>query len=393
MSLSLAPSAVAAAAAAAAAAVAGMVMCGVIPWPHVKSQPAPENDPAIPAPEREVEPLDHFHHLARLGGTGWERVGIGSGQLRWVENKKTSKQRKAPGTSSSAGGEADRVGSKTTTRRKVSFSSLAMVPAASDQLNAAQQLMDQAYSVCPVVPIHTTYQSPSAKQCISDEGRRCDEHQRLVLRKAGKGECVARRPQLATQAIVLGQQALASLHTACQLEPSLSAEPAVRKTLDVWRARLADFEEVRVAPLPRPIAEFNEDWRSEAVLSYCAATHRLREAMCAIVRMGWAAESPETPFVLEQLHTLPTDRGIPGCPAVLYAFKHAGMAMPQSWTAFLKPGKRGRQRHIKEFRASPQCARHHLARTHGGPLQLQFDSNLVSAQVPEIFARVSAVYC
>jgi hypothetical protein len=211
-------------------------------------------------------------------------------------------------------------------------------------------MMDQAYSVCPVVPIHTTFQTPSANQGT-------DSHQRLLLRKAGKGECVSQRPQLAANATALGQKALASLQKACELEPFLVTVPAVQKTLQAWQERLVDFEEAKATPLPRPIADFNEAWRSEAVLPYCTATHRLREAMTAVVRMGWA-EVPvggdSTPFALEKLHTLPTDRGIPGCPAVLYAFKHAGMPIPQSWTVFVKPGKRGRQKHIKEFRASPQ---------------------------------------
>jgi hypothetical protein len=41
---------------------------------------------------------------------------------------------------------------------------------------------------------------------------------------------------------------------------------------------------------------------------------------------------------------------------VLYAFKLAGMSMPPNWGALLKPGKRGRQKHIREFRSSPQYA-------------------------------------
>jgi hypothetical protein len=185
--------------------------------------------------------------------------------------------------------------------------------------------MDQTYVVCPVAPIHTTYSTHG-------QGTGSRGHQQLVLRKAGKGECVEQRPLLAAEAITLGQQALAALQQACAIEPPLVSIPAVQKTLQVWAARLVDFEAVRATPLPRPIAEFEESWRSEALLGYCAVTHQLRAAVTALVRMGWVPDDEEVeaeedeegvhrgdrqPFALEKLHLLPTEgRSVPGCPAV-----------------------------------------------------------------------------
>jgi len=90
--------------------------------------------------------------------------------------------------------------------------------------------------------------------------------------------------------------------------------------------------------------------------------------MTAVVRMGWAEESqlqaraassgsPKVEFSLEKLHELPKHGGdVPGCPAVLAAFKLAGVSVPAEWGSWMKPGKRGRQRHIREFRASPEYA-------------------------------------
>ena len=316
--------------------------------------PAAAPAAALDLPE-EPEPETEEPESPELAS--WRRVAVGSGQLRWVEETEILKARKVPKPSCTFdhGGKASSAGSGTHSHHKVSFCSLGSMPATCDLLLAAQRLMDEAYSVCPVVPIHTTYQTSSANRNAST-GHQCGGHQRLVLRKAGKGECVSQRSQLAAEAIALGQQAVASLRKACELESALVLEPAVQKTLQSWQERLADFEGARAAPPPRPIEDFNEDWRSEAVLSYCAATHRLRAAMAAVVRMGWAepVAGETAPLALEKLHTLPTDRGVPGCPAVLCAFKQAGMPVPQTWTAFLKPGKRGRQKHIKEFRASPQ---------------------------------------
>ena len=323
---------------------------------HLSHACVPEPAPAA-APDLPDEPEPEPEELESPERASWRRVAVGSGQLRWMEETHVSGPRKVPQPSctSDHGGETSSAGSGAHGHCKVNFCSLASMPAACDRLLAAQRLMDQAYSVCPVVPIHTTYQTSSANRDACT-GQHCGGHRRLVLRKAGKGESVSQRPLLAAEAIALGQQAVALLQEACELEPVLVLEPAVQKTLQGWQERLADFEDARAAPLPRPIEDFNEDWRSEAVLPYCTDTHRLRAAVTAMVRMGWAepVAGETAPLALEKLHTLPTDRGVPGCPAVLSAFKQAGMPVPQTWTAFLKPGKRGRQKHIKEFRASPQ---------------------------------------
>ena len=58
---------------------------------------------------------------------------------------------------------------------------------------------------------------------------------------------------------------------------------------------------------------------------------------------------------MTRLHTLERRAdNAPSCPAVLSAFKLAGMSVPPSWGANWKPGKRFRQRHIRAFRASKE---------------------------------------
>lgn len=92
-------------------------------------------------------------------------------------------------------------------------------------------------------------------------------------------------------------------------------------------------------PVPRPMAEFDEAWRTERVFPFSTHKHNLYKAVSDMVMMGWATEpeqsrdnapqcaSPD----LSRLHMLPQspDRS-PGCPALLMEFKLADPSAPWS---------------------------------------------------------------
>ena len=290
--------------------------------------PPQQRDEPEPEPEPEPEALQALD--------GWERTGVGGGQLRWIECRRGSGRRRGGGSGANNSG------------GKRGIATLTQLASAAPLALAAQQLMDEANARCPLLPIHTTRASPPSGGPAAPGA-----HELLPLRKAGRDDL----PAAAAEALRLSQDALHNLRRACELDPPLASQPAVAKTLRSWQAQAARFQAQTTAPAPRPFRDFREEWRAEAAIPYCTRAHRLREAVVELVRLGWAEDQPAAGFALEKLHTLPTaGRAVPACPAVLAAFKHAGASVPKDWGQWWVPGKRGRQRHIKAFRATPQYA-------------------------------------
>lgn len=172
----------------------------------------------------------------------------------------------------------------------------------------------------------------------------------------------------------LAAAALADAGAAC---PAFAASAIARTCAARAASRTAMLRALLLAPPPRPMREFDEAaMRRRRVVPFDTARHPLRARMAALIRLGgWlnvdadadadadgtdgAADKCVTLLpddALATLHARPRAPHAPACPAVLAAFKLAGAALPPAWSKRTIPGRRGRQGHIKAFRAAPEYA-------------------------------------
>jgi hypothetical protein len=263
---------------------------------------------AEPEPEFQLEPLEVLRR--------WRRTSVGrGGQMRWVPQGAAALQQGA----------------------RAAPTEHATERAASEGVDElfvphARKLLYDAHLACPLEPLHTT------RRC---RGWPAAAHELVLLRRAGMQHNSHGAAALALELNRTAQQflqrgcqtpaaeeaigthkkqvlrltrwaeaqatALHVLQGACVVSLRSPACPpaSVQYTSDIVTSEIRCQRQTidtcgspppliaAASPLPRPMAEFDEDLRAERVFSYSAHEHNLRVAVANMLLLGWTDFEPE----------------------------------------------------------------------------------------------------